>query len=318
MKKFYLVVGLWATLFSMNAQNVADFENIQLDSASWWNGADGAGGFTSGGFYFPNNYNFDWGSWSGFSVSNMKDSLTAGWENQYSAITAGGAEQSDNYAVVYVSGEQQIDFDAPLQIGGFFATNATYTYLSMKYGDDFTKKFGGADGTDPDYFKLIVSGYETFGDKTDSVDFFLADFRYNESEKDYIVNDWKWIDLSTLGVVSSIKLKLESTDNGDWGMNTPAYFCIDNFTGSVSVSAGLKEEIKLNIYPNPINEYIQIECSSLIHNLNLVDCSGKTVFQRSAINQYNFQISGLSDLPHGIYLLNLGTKEDTFQQKIIK
>jgi len=318
MKKFYFVVGLWATLFSLNAQNVADFENIQLDSASWWNGADGSGGFTSDGFYFPNNYNSDWGSWSGFSVSNMKDSSTAGWENQYSAITAEGVEQSDNYAVVYVSGEQQMVFDNPMQLNGFYATNATYTYLSMKNGDDFTKKFGGPDGTDPDYFKLTVLGYNNSENKTDSVDFYLADFQSEETEEDYIIKDWKWIDLTSLGIVSSLKFKLESTDKGDWGMNTPAYFCIDNFTGSLAVSASITEEVKIKVYPNPMNEYMQIESSSLIQNLKLLDCSGEIVLHRSGISQKNCRITGLNDLPSGIYILNLQWENKTYQQKLVK
>ncbi len=34
------------------------------------------------------------------------------------------------------------------------------------------------------------------------------------------------------GIVTSLKFTLESSDNGTWGMNTPAYFCIDNFNGN--------------------------------------------------------------------------------------
>ena len=232
MKKFYLFIGLWATLVSANAQNVATFENIQLEAGSWWNGADGSGGFSSGGFNFPNEYNFDWASWSGFSVSNIKDSLTAGWDNQYSAITAEGVNHSENYAVVYISGELEMSLPDPVQLNGFYVTNATYPYLAMKYGDSFSKKFGGVDGTDPDFFKLIISGTDMYGNETDSVEFYLADFTSTDSMKDYIVNIWKWVDLSSLGVVTSLKFTLESSDNGDWGMNTPAYFCIDNFNGN--------------------------------------------------------------------------------------
>lgn len=229
MKKFYLFVGLWVALFSVNAQNVATFENIQLEEGSWWNGSDGSGSVSSGGFFFPNDYNADWGSWSGFSVSNMKDSITAGWDNQYSAITAEGVNHSDNYATVYLSGELTMEFQDPQQLNGFYVTNATYPYLSMKNGDSFSKKFGGADGTDPDYFKLVVSGIDIFGNETNAVEFYLADFTSEDSSNDYIVNSWKWVDLSSLGVITSLKFVLESTDVGDWGINTPAYFCIDNF-----------------------------------------------------------------------------------------
>ena len=232
MKKFYLFVGLLAAFVSANAQNVATFENIQLEAGSWWNGSNGSGGFSSGGFYFPNEYNFDWASWSGFSVSNMKDSVTAGWENQYSAIASEGVNHSTNYAVVYISGELNMQLTDPAQLNGFYVTNATYPYLSMKNGDSFSKKFGGVDGTDPDFFKLIISGTDIYGNDTGDVEFYLADFTSADSTKDYIVNTWKWVDLSSLGVVTSLKFSLESSDVGTWGINTPAYFCIDNFNAT--------------------------------------------------------------------------------------
>ncbi len=200
MKKFYLFVGFWAALVSANAQNVATFENIQLETGSWWNGSDGSGGFSSGGFYFPNEYNADWASWSGFSVSNMRDSVTAGWDNQYSAITAEGVNHSENYAVSLSSGELNMQLSDPAQLNGFYVTNATYPYLAMKNGDSFSKKFGGVDGTDPDFYKLIISGTDMYGNKTDSVEFYLADFTSTDSTKDYIVNTWKWVDLSSLGL----------------------------------------------------------------------------------------------------------------------
>lgn len=232
MKKFYLLAGLWAALFSAKAQHVASFDDVELQPGSFYNGSDGAGGFTSGGFWFPNDYNADWGSWSGFSVSNMKDSTTAGWQNQYSAITAGGANNSENYSVVFGSGGLQMDLENPTEISGVFVTNSTYTYLSMRDGDDFSKKFGGIDGTDPDYFKLIVSGIDIRGNETGKVEFFLADFRSENSEEDYMVNTWEWVDFRSLGVVTALNFNLESTDMGDWGMNTPAYFCLDDFNGT--------------------------------------------------------------------------------------
>ncbi len=247
MKKFYLFIGFWVALFSSNAQQIATFDDINLEVGSFWNGSDGSGGINSGGFTFPNDYNADWASWSGFSVSNIKDSVTAGWTNQYSAIAASGANESENYAVAYLSGALEMNFENPLQLTGFYITNATYAYLSMKEGDDYSKKFGGEDGSDPDYFKLIVSGTDIYGNETGPVEFYLADFTSENSGEDYIVKNWKWFDLSGMGVVSSIKFELESTDIGDWGMNTPTYFCIDDFNGvspeaqEITVEAGLED-----------------------------------------------------------------------------
>lgn len=234
MKKFYLFAGLWVALFAAKAQNVATFEDVPLNTDSYWNGSDGSGGIVSGSFTFPNLYTTsEYGDyWSGFAVSNMKDATTAGWTNQYSAITASGANQSENYAVVYASGGLQMEFKNPLQLTGFYVTNSTYAYLSMENGDAVAKMFGGDDGNDPDYFKLIVSGSDIYGNETAPVEFYLADFTAENSGEDYILNSWEWVDLGSLGVVSSVTFKLESTDNGDWGMNTPAYFCMDDFNGT--------------------------------------------------------------------------------------
>ena len=33
--------------------------------------------------------------------------------------------------------------------------------------------------------------------------------------------------------VKKLHFSLSSTDNGDWGMNTPAYFCMDDIKGIV-------------------------------------------------------------------------------------
>ncbi|MBN1986887.1 MAG: DUF4465 domain-containing protein [Prolixibacteraceae bacterium] len=231
MKKIYFFAGLWVAFFSVKAQNVATFDDVILEPDSFWNGSDGSGGISSGNFYFPNNYNEDWGSWDGFSVSNMKDSATAGWENQYSAIAGSGANESENYAVVYQSGELVLELPNPQLLSGFYVTNSTYAYFAVKEGDAYTKKFGGTDGTEPDYFKLTISGTDIYGSETGPVEFYLADFTFENSQDDYLVKDWEWVDLQDLGVVSSIKFELESTDVGEWGMNTPAYFCIDDFNG---------------------------------------------------------------------------------------
>jgi hypothetical protein len=321
MKKFYLMLGLWAALFSVSAQNVATFESIQLDSASWWNGSDGSGGFNSGGVWFPNDYNHEWGSWSGFSVSNMQDSTTAGWSNQYSAITASGVNDSENYAVVYTSGELTMEFDDPVSLSGFYVTNATYTYLAMKNGDDYSKKFGGPDGTDPDYFKLVVSGTDINDEKTEVIEFYLADFTADTDSSDYILKTWEWVDLSNLGVVKNIQLKLESSDVGDWGMNTPAYFCIDNFTVAEITSSGYDAgslQRQTNVYPNPFKNDFQVDLPETSQSLFLTDLSGKILFRKSVTGKNKVKISALKGYPHGTYFLMVETPEGNISRKIIK
>jgi hypothetical protein len=99
----------------------------------------------------------------------------------------------------------------------------------MKIGDpNFAKKFGGVSGSDPDWFKITAIGYNAAGDSVKSVDFYLADYRATENAKDYTVNKWTNFDLSPLGKINKLTFRFSSTDNGAWGMNTPAYVCLDN------------------------------------------------------------------------------------------
>jgi hypothetical protein len=169
-----------------------------------------------------------------FTISNLRNDSTPGYTNSFSAITAGGISAPDSggtkYAISYGASSISFSDKASHRINGFYATNATYTYLSMRDGDAYAKKFGGTTGNDADWFKLQIWGIKADGSKTDTIDFYLADYRFSDNSKDYLVNDWRWVDLSSLGSVKSIQIGMASSDNGKWGMNTPSYFCLDNFT----------------------------------------------------------------------------------------
>lgn len=210
---------------------VATFEDLSLETESYWNGADEQGNFVSGTAMFVNNYNPDWFAWDGWAYSNTNDVTTPGYMNQYSAISPVRLDSTigKNYGLSYVIGESEIRLagNADRLVKGFFVTNSTYAALSMKLGDDFSKKFGGTGGNDPDFFKLTVTGHPSDGDPS-SIDFYLADYTFEDNGKDYILETWQWVDLSSLGKVTRLTFSLSSSDNGIYGMNTPAFFCMDN------------------------------------------------------------------------------------------
>lgn len=225
---------------STNAEEIRPhFDDNTLDEESHFGGAgSGETGFTSGDWDFPQTN--DESSWSGFSYSNETDTTTAGYTNQFSAITGGGVNGSDNYGICYVpldwgsgtyepipqvtsaTGEA---YDATFE--GLYVTNTTYAYHSMLNGDSSAKKFGGDSGDDPDWFKLTIKGLDTAGQYTGTEEFFLADFRFEDNSNDYIVDEWTWIDLSELGDIAALEFSLSSSDTGDYGMNTPGYFAMD-------------------------------------------------------------------------------------------
>ena len=153
---------------------------------------------------------------------------------QYTAVTGAGHNTSSNYAVAYTMGMPTTVTAADglaHTVTGCYVTNNLWAYKSMRDGDSYSAPFGGSDGTTPDYFVLHAIGKDMDNNAIDTLDFYLADHRFDNPEEDYIVDTWEWFDLSSLGEVASISFTLESSANNSWGMVTPAYFCMDDFNG---------------------------------------------------------------------------------------
>jgi hypothetical protein len=311
---------------------LSHFENLTLSPDSYWNGSDLSGGFTSGSAFFVNNYNPAWFSWSGWAYSNMRNDTTPGWTNQYSAITAGGmgagSEGGTNYALAYVSSDftgnnnpipVQINFagDSLFIAEGLYVTNTTMAALSMRDGDSFAKKFGGTSGNDPDFFILKAFGIKQDNSHTDTIGFYLADYRFEDNRLDYIVNQWRWFDLSELGPVKGLRFFLESSDVGMYGINTPTYFAIDNLSLSAPASPVALPEAKPKAYtvmPNPFTEYLKIAGPEPLF-VQLVDLSGRTQLE---MNVQNGSFIPTNHLKSGAYLLRIVYKGGTETHKLIK
>lgn len=224
---------LFVAVFACSAFAVSDFEGLSLaPESSWAPGATST--FSSDNATY--NYNFsDWGggvtSWDGITYSNKTDIVTGDYTNDTSAYVSSPGD--NNYGVTYLSSfaaaPARVQFDSVVSNAGMSVANTTYAYFAMANGDVGTgsKVFGGTEGTDEDWFKLTIYGWNGTT-ATSEVDFYLADFRFENSADDYILADWAFVDLSSLGAIDSLTFALSSTDNGDYGMNTPSYFALDN------------------------------------------------------------------------------------------
>lgn len=199
------------------------FSDLQLNANSYWNGSDTSGMFTSGAATFNNSYNTEYASWSGFSYSNRNDTSTVAWPDQYDVYTA-AANTNGTFALSFVSSYDAapaVTFANPVMLkNADFALN-TIAYKSMKNGD----AMGGKKFAANDWYKITITAYDAAGTKIADKDVYLADFRDGKS---LIADSWKNFDLSFSAKVSKLSFAASSTDNGQWGMNTPAYFCIDN------------------------------------------------------------------------------------------
>lgn len=232
MKKIYISL-LCAAMVSTTsfAQSVADFEDLGLAAESFWNGADGSGSFTSGDFTFTNNFT-DWGeygtSWDGFAYSTMTATTYASLDDQYNCVVGHGANDSKTFAVVYYNSYAKIlptvgrKDRASFEPQACFVTNSAYAYTSMKEGDAYAKKFD-----ENDWFLITATGF------LDDVRVGTAE--YYLAQNGQIADDWGIFDLSGIGTVDRVLFSLSSSDNGEWGMNTPAYFCLDNFNEPLTI-----------------------------------------------------------------------------------
>jgi hypothetical protein len=218
-----LAAVLLAAAISTQAA-VIDFDDNALASNSFYD-PQAAVTWESGGASFNHGWNDDFNCcWSGFTYSNQTDTTTAGFLNDRSAITGDGVGAGqDNYAVGFTGNDNAfLEFNnAQTVLGGYF-TNATYTYLAVANGVDGNAspivKGPFADG---DFLTLTVTGLGAGGEALGSLDFMLADGAN-------VLDTWTWFDTSSLGQVYGLDFSLSSSDNGQFGMNTPAYFAMDS------------------------------------------------------------------------------------------
>lgn len=245
------------------------FEDVggSLDAEMFDNGSDQRGGFRSGSVSFANEYSAQFGSWSGWAYANVTDTVTAGFTNQFAAYAGGGAEGSETFAVAGGYGVSPPTIELPETFDGasfesIAITNTTYAASSMLQGDAFAKQFGGETGEDPDFFLLTIEGFGVDGDSVGLIDFYLADYRFEDHTLDYVIDEWTSVDLSSLVDATSLQFRLSSSDVGNFGMNTPAYFAIDQLVvnrsdvaaPSMTIhrnSSNLSDDLTVNMQTDP-------------------------------------------------------------------
>lgn len=319
MKKIVFTAYLTSISVFSSAQFVS-FESLTLPQAeSYYNGSDGAGGFNAMGIYFSNNYTQAGDYWNGFVYSNITDITTPGYANQYSAFAGSGADASEKYAICYPAGKvtfPQLGMPQTLKI-----TNTTFAGISMRDGDAYAKKFGSInnaqgqpDGTNgEDFFKLTINGLNFQDQITGSVDVYLADFRFADNSQDFILNTWQSVDLTSLGNVYGLSFDLQSTDIGDFGMNTPAYFALDDldFIPLESISEQVKQDFK--IYPNPIKDWLSIQGGN--GKVQIVDLTGKVIQSFEHLESSKINVTHLET---GTYFVQMIKEGIISSRKLVK
>ena len=190
----------------------------------------------------------EWGDyWSGFTVSNGNDNadyLSKGWTGyQYGTMPKGGADGVGtpflvSYADIkapndYLQKGAEIKAEDFLSVVKINDTTNKYKAKSVKLaispwpyygslnGDQFAKKFAKGD-----YFAVNIYGVSANNQITteNPVKHYFVDFRNAVGN---ISTTWQDVDLSALGEVKYLLFILETTDVGQYGPNTSAYFTMD-------------------------------------------------------------------------------------------
>lgn len=228
---------------------VATFEDLYVDpedgfwmgdfSKGYDKGGEGTT-FVSGSFRFSNYADDTWAGepttpyWGNYAYSQTTTNTFETYIiDQFNNAVGGGVDNSETFLVAYPQGGtiDVINNEDGAVIPGMYITNNAWVVDAILHGDGMSTIDGTAAGESTgnvgfqtgDWFKLTISA-----DNGNSIEYYLADYQSADESAHYYVNDWRWIDLSSLGTVKSLSFFLTSSRRNNWGMTTPAFFCLDN------------------------------------------------------------------------------------------
>jgi len=301
---------------------IATFEDNHLEPESYWRGLedDGESKFYSGSYSFTNTHYPSMDYWGGFGYSNVTDTSFDPNEyltHQFRSVVGTGAEGSDTYSIVYTMGARTridvIHSEEGMTIPGVYLTNAAYTLNSMQNGDSFA----GDPFKEGDYYKLTFKG-TTATKATNTIEYYLADYRSANEAEHYMITDWKWFDLSCLGDIISLTISADGSRKGIYGLDTPAYFCMDNL-GAISpnlVGVDTENVNNLHVYPVPASDILNISTSYTDYVVNIYNLQGQVV---KTISKQTGQVQlDVTILPAGNYILELISTEGRQIRNFIK
>lgn len=175
--------------------------------------------------------NESYGSWAywngGVAVSNYHCDIANGSPTtQLSLPTGTAAHSGNNFVVAYGYNDggwdscPVIDFKDGVarKLKGLWVTNNSYFLNALNNGDGINSA-----ATDATFIDVTFEGFDATGHSQGKVKCRLQDGKTS-------VTDWKYVDLSSLGAVNSLKVNYEFSDDqkSSYGFSAPAYVAIDD------------------------------------------------------------------------------------------
>lgn len=234
----------------------AKFEDNYLADESYFNGDNADDVIYSGSYAFHINNMGHW--WHGFAISNQTATTFTGYSgpDQYNSSVGHGYDNSKAYSVAYSDGSyvEITNSEDGADLTGVYVTNSACGATIMQNGNKYARAFAKGD-----WLKLTATGTKADG-TTAKADFYLADYRDVDATKRYIITDWTWFDLSSLGKVKKVTFTFTGTDmsdNGKW-LNTPTYFCLDDFNGTSPNVSGVDHVDNGNVMISVVDGRINV------------------------------------------------------------
>ena len=252
-----LIAGLTLCSASQSAaQVIVDFEDVgsSLASDSAFIGADGSGGFSSGGVAFNNTFSTFQGSefWLDNAFSNQ-----ISWDP-----SAEFADGNDTVLLQNPDGSPAFGIDGSATWGVVTGTNARLAaptglgFQSLNFhntqtagniienGNSFARPFGPGD-----VFSVRINELEEVVDEDGVITFAIVESTdtFNLTDAGVPIQGWFEIDLVGTSVAGATLIGFEffSTDTGDFGSNTPSYIAVDNI--ELAAAAAVPEPSSLAI-----------------------------------------------------------------------
>lgn len=169
-----------------------------------------------------------WAYWNGgVAVSNYTCNIADGSPStQLSLPTGMAAHSGNNFVVAYGYNDggwdscPVIDFKDGVarKIKGLWVTNNSYFLNSLSNGDSYNSA-----ATEATFIDVTFEGFGAAGLSQGKVKCRLQDGKTS-------LTDWKYVDLSSLGAVNSLKVNYEFSDDqkNSHGFSAPAYVAIDD------------------------------------------------------------------------------------------
>ncbi len=251
-----------------------------------------------------------WGgySWDGFTVANSSSNDYSVYASEWDVMATGGKDGvGEPYLLAYVPSDWS-DYSPKTQnvevkftenkartFGGVYVCNTTNMVSSLTKGDYYAKQFN-----DGDSVVVIFHGYVNGVANGETVTYYLADYTAEGTENHYLNTGWEWVDLTALGEVTSLQISIVSSDNGSWGMNTPAYCAFDKFMATeanttvedddtgTNTATDITTENALIVYGNDGNIYVENAETAIV----VYDVMGRVIYSGydSTINVGNQSI----------------------------